>query len=186
MTTSQVDPRHRPAIRATVQRYERPLVGFVQQYVHNLDTAREVAQDTFLRLCQQAPDQLDQLLDPTDRSQLEGWLFVVARNAAIDAQRKLGRTLVVEAPAITIAAEGDSPADAAANAELADRIIAMIDTLPPKQAEVVRLRFQQGLSYKSIASLTGQTVSYVGYLLHEGLKGLRNRASAQVPKKETA
>ncbi|NBC10768.1 MAG: sigma-70 family RNA polymerase sigma factor, partial [Planctomycetes bacterium] len=145
-----------------------------------LDTARQGRgiKAQLLRLCQQPSDKLEALLGG-DRSALEGWLFVVARNLAIDVARKSGRVLPAGHRLPQRPAAGPTPAAAAEKAELADRIIALIDDLPPKQAQVIHLRFEQGLSYKAIADLTGLTVSYVGYLLHEGLKTLRQRATAQ-------
>jgi len=180
MADPTVQPRHRAPLRAVVQRYQRPLISFARRWVLNLATAQDIAQDTLLRLCQQPPDKLDGLL-VGDRAALEGWLFVVARNRAIDAQRASGRTVARGVVSPNLPAGTLTPAQAAERGELADRIIALVAELPPKQAEVVRLRFEQGLSYKAISSLTGHTVSYVGFLLHEGLKTLRQKAGAQRP-----
>jgi RNA polymerase sigma-70 factor (ECF subfamily) len=47
--------------------------------------------------------------------------------------------------------------------------------LPDSQQEVIRLRFQEGFSYKEISRITGFSVGNVGYLLHVGLKSLRGR-----------
>ena len=47
--------------------------------------------------------------------------------------------------------------------------------LPALQQEVLRLKFQAGLSYQEIAEVTGKSVSHVGVLLHEGLKSIRER-----------
>ena len=186
MAETTVLPRHRAALRAVVQRYERPLISFARRWVLNLDTAQDIAQDTLLRLCQQPPEKLDELLLGTDRSALEGWLFVVARNLAIDIQRMSGRTVPTGVVSPALPAGTPGPAQAAEQGELADRIITLIAELPEKQAEVIRLRFEQGLSYKSIAALTGHTTSYVGYLLHEGLKTVRTRAGAQTHTKASA
>ncbi len=185
MADTTVHPRHRDAIRAVVQRYERPLVSFARRWVLNIATAQDIAQDTLLRLCQQPPEKLDELLE-ADRSAIEGWLFVVARNLAIDVQRKSGRTSPAGVISPALPAGTLTPAAAAEKAELADQIIQLIATLPEKQAEVIRLRFEQGLSYKSIASLTGLTVSYVGFLLHEGLKSVRAKAGAQAQPRASA
>ncbi len=173
-----VDPRLQPALRAVILRYERPLISFSRRWVLNLATAQDIAQDTLLRLCQQPPETLQGLLSG-EKSRLEGWLFVVARNLAIDVARRSGRAFPAGSALPARPAPGPTPAEAAAQLDLADRIIAMIDDLPPKQAEVIHLRFEQGLSYKAIADLTGLTSSYVGYLLHEGLKTLRQRAGSQ-------
>ena len=52
----------------------------------------------------------------------------------------------------------------------------MLARLPENQQEVIRLKFQQGLSYKEISSVTGLSVTNVGFLIHTGLKRLREWA----------
>ena len=57
--------------------------------------------------------------------------------------------------------------------ETEDRAIALLDRLPDNQQEVIRLKFQNDLSYREIADITGHSVSNVGFLLHTGIKRLR-------------
>ena len=45
--------------------------------------------------------------------------------------------------------------------------------LSENQRSVILLFFEEGLSYKEIASITGFSMSNVGMLLHRGLKKLR-------------
>ena len=47
------------------------------------------------------------------------------------------------------------------------------------QQEVLRLKFQHGLSYREISGVTELTVSHVGVLIHNGLKALRARLGDQ-------
>ena len=54
-------------------------------------------------------------------------------------------------------------------------------TLPANQQEVIRLKFQHGLSYKQIAEVTQLSVSNVGFLIHAGLKTLRQRLNPNQP-----
>jgi RNA polymerase sigma-70 factor (ECF subfamily) len=49
----------------------------------------------------------------------------------------------------------------------------MLDELPVNQREVIRLKFQNDLSYKEIAEITQLSMTNVGFLLHVGLKRLR-------------
>ena len=49
-----------------------------------------------------------------------------------------------------------------------------LEQLPDNQREVIRLKFQQELSYKEISEATGLAVGNVGFLLHTGLKRLRS------------
>ena len=47
--------------------------------------------------------------------------------------------------------------------------------LPFPQQEALRLKFQSGMSYREIAEITGQPIGTVGWLIHFGLKALRER-----------
>ena len=61
-------------------RFERPLLAYARRYTGDLDAARDLVQDAFLKLCEQ-PLAID---DP----RLGPWLFRVCRNRGIDRLRK--------------------------------------------------------------------------------------------------
>ena len=44
---------------------------------------------------------------------------------------------------------------------------------PKNQKEVVLLKFQQGMSYKEIQKVTGLKQGNIGFLIHTGLKRMR-------------
>jgi RNA polymerase sigma-70 factor (ECF subfamily) len=48
-----------------------------------------------------------------------------------------------------------------------------VDGLPDNQQEVVRLKFQNGLSYREISCITKLSVSNVGYLIHTAIQKIR-------------
>ena len=54
-------------------------------------------------------------------------------------------------------------------------MLQILADLPDNQQEVVRLKFQDNLSYRDIAEVTGLSVSNVGYLLHMAVKRLREQ-----------
>lgn len=66
-----------------------------------------------------------------------------------------------------------SPDEASAAHEEASGLPRMISTLSTDQQEVVRLKFQEEMSYKEIAEVTGHSVSNVGFLLHTAIRTLR-------------
>lgn len=157
-------------VSALLATHEGPLVRYAQRLVGDLETARDAVQETFLKLCRQ------------DRAEVDGhvveWLYTVCRNAAIDARRKDRRmsTMTDEA----LAAQADGPAGrapdyASETSDTARRVLALLPSLPASQQEVIRLRFQGGLSYKEISGVTGLTVNHVGVLLHNALKSLREQ-----------
>ena len=57
--------------------------------------------------------------------------------------------------------------------ELLEQVWSVMEQLPPKQREVIRLKFQHDLSYKDISAVTGNSVTNVGFLLHTAIKRLR-------------
>ena len=156
-------------VSSTLQRFEQPLVRYAQRITGDLETAREVVQDTFLRLCRQQQAAID--------GHLSQWLFTVCRNRALDVQqkeRRMSTTLNLDqqtgsATSLATAA----PDQAAETRDSAARVLEFLDQLPTNQQEVIRLKFQNELSYREIAEVTGLTVSNVGFLLHVGIKQLR-------------
>ena len=51
----------------------------------------------------------------------------------------------------------------------------IVATLPPRQQEVLQLKFQSDLSYEQIAEITKTNANNVGVLIHTALKTLRQR-----------
>ena len=49
-----------------------------------------------------------------------------------------------------------------------------IAALPPRDQEILLLKFQEGLSYKEISAITDVSVSNVGFILHKVLRRLRS------------
>ena len=59
--------------------------------------------------------------------------------------------------------------------EAVDRVSTILDGLPENQQEVIRLKFQNGLSYREISHVTQLSVSNVGYLIHIAIKKIRKQ-----------
>ena len=57
-------------------------------------------------------------------------------------------------------------------------LLQTLETLPPNQREVIRLKFLHGHSYREISQLTQLTEGNVGFLIHTGLKTLRRKLTA--------
>ncbi len=155
-------------IRAAVDRFERPLTLYASRLLGDADLARDVVQETYLRLCAQEPE--------TVQPHLAEWLFTVCRNRALDVLRKESRmTQLSEEQVHTRPTADPGPADIAETRDSAALALRLLDALPPNQRDVIRLKFQNGFSYQEISRISGHSVSNVGYLIHVGLKTLRNQ-----------
>ncbi len=159
-------------VGTALSRYEGQLTRYAQRITGDLDRARDVVQETFLRLCREQPAELD--------GHLAEWLFTVCRNTAIDVRRRESRmTTLAEKQVSETPDRAPEPSDLAEHRENANRVLIMLDTLPENQREVIRLKFQEGLSYREIASVTKLTVSNVGFLIHRGVSTLREKMNRE-------
>ncbi|MCH6551143.1 MAG: sigma-70 family RNA polymerase sigma factor, partial [Planctomycetes bacterium] len=61
-------------------------------------------------------------------------------------------------------------------------LLRALDALPKRQQEVIRLKFQAGLSYRDIGDVVGSSAGNVGVLIHTGLKALRARLQPAEPR----
>ena len=153
-------------IEWALKEYERPLIGYAQGFVHDWERARDVVQDTFIRLCQQDVAKV--------RDGVKTWLFTVCRNRALDVLRKDSRLVEMdEKKLLKIPGNSVSAATLLEKEEVHNRLDAYLQRLTPNQREVIVLKFQQGLSYEEISRVTGLTPGNVGFLLHHALKRLR-------------
>lgn len=146
--------------------YESPLIGYAATILHDTDLARDVVQDTFVRLCQQDITKV--------RDNLKSWLFTVCRNRSLDILRKGKRIQPLdEIRWQKVAGQDHQPDEQAEFDERLARVMKLLDRLSDKQREVILLKFQQGLSYKEINQVTGLTSGNIGFLIHAGLKRIR-------------
>ena len=155
-------------VRMAVEHYEGPLVRYAARITGDLDRARDVVQETFLRLCQQGRSRLD--------GHLAEWLYTVCRNQALDVRRKESRMNAMSVAEMETCVSRDSvPSAQLERDESMSQVLGVLATLPENQQEVVRLKFQDGLSYREISQITGLSISNVGFLIHTGLKTVRQR-----------
>lgn len=167
------DPESRTSdwLSSALERFEGRLLHYAQRIVGDDHEARDVVQDTFLKLCRQDPVQLN--------GRLAQWLYTVCRNRALDVRRR--RAYAATTP------EGDvgdvlppisreaPPGDSAARDDSIVHVQEELARLTHNQQECIRLKFQHELSYKEIGAITGLSVSNVGFLIHTGLKAVRER-----------
>lgn len=155
---------------------ESPLLAYAQRLLGDRDAAQDIVQEAFMRLHSQFSD----VREP------RRWLYRTAHNLAINHLRQSSRVLPLE-PHSADPSEDAPPSHHHSHADpdpLPDAQIIRLEgiglvhlslaTLDPRSREVVRLKFEEDLSYKEIAEQTGLGIGHVGYLLHHALKALGN------------
>lgn len=167
MSVKTMQPQEFEAfIEQAVNDYESALTGYARTYLYDLERARDVVQDTFIRLCRQDPEKV--------REHLKTWLFTVCRNRCLDVIRKDKRVEPLdEIRWQKVAGTESSPDEQAEQDEAVADVMRFMDRLTDNQKEVILLKFQQGMSYGEISEVTGLTSGNIGFLIHTGLKRLR-------------
>ena len=157
---------HQDWLHRSFHAYESKLVHYAWSIVGDMETARDIAQDTFLKLCRETPATVG---DPPN-----AWLYKICRNRAIDHYRKTKRR-----PTVSVEDAHDELLDHRdANAEFLRReqvtgLLSALAALPEREQEIVRLKFLHDFSYKQIAETVGLSVGNVGYILHGAIVKLR-------------
>lgn len=161
-------------LERTISDQQGPLLRYAARLLGDPDRARDVVQDTFVKLMAQPPEAVN--------GHTVEWLFTVCRNRALDVLRKEGRMKRFEEGEMErVTAAEERPGRRLEQAETQAAILQLIETLPPNQQEVVRLKFQNGFSYKEISRITALSVSNVGFLIHTAVARLRAEFAAQRP-----
>lgn len=114
------------------------------------------------------------------RGEERGWLFGIARNAALDElrQRRRTATLVVDPEDVA-----DDALVAADDEDMAVRratVREALAALAPRERELIALKFHAGLTNAELASVLGVSESNAGTMLHRAVQKLRRAVNAPV------
>jgi len=136
-----------------VEKYKRPLFGFILRFSEGREEADEIFQEVWVRAIKN--------MNRYHHKNLLSWLFRIAHNLMIDRMRRSKPMLSLDTPMNTegsplgeqLAAVCLGPDGEAGGRELGLRIEAAAAQLPAEQREVFWLRMQADLSFKEIAKI---------------------------------
>jgi RNA polymerase sigma-70 factor, ECF subfamily len=157
-----------------LERLYRACRDDVYAYVATLLRDRSLAEDVTALAFERA-FRRRRLFDPRRGSE-RAWLFGIARNAALDELRQRKRVTAVAV---------ESSASAAAGPERFEGVVqrttvhSALASLPPRERELIALKFHAGLSNAEIARLLGVSESNAGTLLHRTITKLRKACDEQ-------
>jgi RNA polymerase sigma-70 factor (ECF subfamily) len=103
------------------------------------------------------------------------WLFGIARNAALDELRRRKRHATLTADPEDVSAMAVHEDDTALRRTT---VQAALDSLGPRERELIALKFHAGLSNAELAGVIGVSASNAGTLLHRTMEKLREACHA--------
>jgi RNA polymerase sigma-70 factor (ECF subfamily) len=168
---SDDDPR---AFETLVHRYEHELFSYLRRYLGSAEMAEDVFQATFLQVHLKR-EQFEQ------GRRFRPWLYTIATNQAIDAQRRNRRHRMasldgrssgsdeVGALIDMLATEGHTAAEQLEAQEAREWIREAVDALPDPLKSTLLLVYHQGMKYREAADVLGIPVGTVKSRLNSAL-----------------
>jgi RNA polymerase sigma-70 factor (ECF subfamily) len=135
------------AFETLYDRYRGPLYRYVLHLLNDEPAANDVFQQTWEKVIRGAAGY-------RESTPFKAWVYVIARNNAMDHFRRVGRRRedeLVETPAD----HATGPEQQADNAGRARNLAEAISQLPAEQADTLMLRLAAGMDLAAIARLTG-------------------------------
>lgn len=171
---AQIKEGDERAFDAIMERYKRPVMGFVYRMIGDAVEAEDVAQDVFLRAYQAIRKPGFHQVT----AQFSSWLFQVARHAALDYQRKKRRhpalsLAVMEAGGNTVVSPGKTAREQVADNEVGESIAAAVARLPEDQRTAIILSEYEGFSDVEIGEVLKCTRKSVEARLYRARRFLR-------------
>ena len=166
---ASAEPSGWETIEALFAALESPLLSYALRLTGERGVAEDIVQESFMRL----HAHFDDVREP------RRWLYRTVHNLALNERRQAGKTVSLDLPAEPGAAPAPDTADPQ---PLPDEQIARwegiglvrlsLETLDDRSRELIRLKFNEEMSYKEISARTGLSLGHVGYLLHHALKAV--------------
>lgn len=147
------------------ERFADPLFRHASFRVSDRETARDIAQEAFLRMW-------DYLASGNEVENPKAFLFRVAGNLIVDHyRRKKSSSLeALQETGFDPAGEDEGTiTDAAAGKEA----MQVLSGLPEKDREALLMRHVEGLSVGEIAAVTGESANAISVRIHRATKKLR-------------
>jgi RNA polymerase sigma factor (sigma-70 family) len=144
----------------SVEKYSDNLYRFVLKNIKDIDKAKDIVQDTFLKFWEKREN--------VDVSKSKSYLFTTAYHTLIDVvrrEKKQGSFNDVKEENYSTQTE---------YSDLQEILHQAIEQLPEDQKAVILLRDYEGYAYDEIAEITGMTVSQVKVYIFRGRKFLKN------------
>lgn len=149
----------RNALEVLIEKYKRPLFGYVRNMSRRKEDAEEAFQEVWLRVIRNP--------GAFRGGNFMGWLVRVAHNLVIDEARRRKPDCSLDEsksaddrPVVdNLADPGPGPSRAAETGDAARCVAAAVQTLPPEQKEVFLMRVESGMSFKEIAGVQGVSIN---------------------------
>jgi RNA polymerase sigma-70 factor (ECF subfamily) len=168
----RVAARERDAFEELYGRFARPVLGLALRRLGDRGRAEDSVQEVFAAVWRSAASY--------DRSRGPGgaWIYTIARNAIVDAQRRRSAPTVADPPEVVSTAP--TPDEEAETSWNAWRVHRALETLPEHERSVIDLAYFSGLSQSEVADFLQIPLGTVKTRTRSGLARLADALEGEL------
>ena len=171
------------ALVLLVERYQNDVFRFCLHYLGDMESAREIAQETFLRVYT-ARERFD------DTRVFRPWMLCIARNMCLNILKR-GKIVPMESlDALETSETGEvrpsfrastgSPFEGIVSDERKNLLLSVLNKLAPEVREVLVMRYFEQMSSREIAEVLETTEGAVRTRIHRALNQLRHACETRL------
>lgn len=157
-----------PGFQGVYERHFRRIYNFVRYMVRGRGEAEDLTATVFEKALRGWAGYRP------ERGAVEDWLLAIARNAVRDHARRAAARPGVSLEAVAEpASHAEGPEGSLMARERLAEVLRAVSLLPPREREMVALRFGGGLSNRAAAAVCGVTEGHAAVILHRAVRRLR-------------
>lgn len=162
-----------------VRKHQGALINYFFRFTQNIDTAKELSQEVFLRLykarLRYRPD-----------SKFTTYLFTIAHNLVVNevfVKKRPESTADSNGAADAIPSKNATPEDTLIDEENKRKVHDALGRLNERERSAMVMKYTEGLSYAEIAEIIGASIPAVESLLSRAKDKMRTSLAGSTPKK---
>lgn len=149
-----------------IRDYKDGLILFLNRYVHNIHTAEELAEDTFVRIVTRRPRF-------TESHSFKTWLYTIGRNLAVSHLRHEGKAAMSAEELERLSGDEATLEQTYLRQERRIQVHRALARIRPDYAAALYLKYFEELSNEQIARVTGKRKRQIENLLYQAKRTLR-------------